>query len=357
MKDLPEHNDDLDPVAFKRTLATRLRDFTLSAASISPVHAPRLASAVETLISRHPFVSGPYVESLPDFEKGESIAELVASGVLCEAWKPMGEKAPALFERKLHLHQRAAIGRDENYLVATGTGSGKTEAFLFPLIDALLRSGPSKPGVKAILVYPLNALATDQMHRISKLLFKELGNPGLTLGRFTGQTSARAGRAEIEREISEAPSFQSAFGYDEKVPKNWLLSRKEMLENPPDILITNYAMLEHILLLPKNRALLKGADLQWIVLDELHTYTGAQAIEVAFLLRKLKAALEIPSNTLKCVGTSASLDPSRKDELARFAEDLFGEPFGGGSEAIITSKRELHPTRQYTMTRNSVSHA
>ncbi len=344
MKDLPEHNDDLDPVAFKRTLATRLRDFTLSAASISPVYAPRLASAVETLISRHPFVSGPYVESLPDFEKGESIAELVASGVLCEAWKPMGEKAPALFERKLHLHQRAAIGRDENYLVATGTGSGKTEAFLFPLIDALLRSGPSKPGVKAILVYPLNALATDQMHRISKLLFKELGNPGLTLGRFTGQTSARAGRAEIEREISEAPSFQSAFGYDEKVPKNWLLSRKEMLENPPDILITNYAMLEHILLLPKNRALLKGADLQWIVLDELHTYTGAQAIEVAFLLRKLKAALDIPSNTLKCVGTSASLDPSRKDELARFAEDLFGEPFGGGSEAIITSKRELHPT-------------
>lgn len=100
MKDLPEHNDDLDPVAFKRTLATRLRDFTLSAASISPVHAPRLASAVETLISRHPFVSGPYVESLPDFEKGESIAELVASGVLCEAWKPMGEKAPALFERE-----------------------------------------------------------------------------------------------------------------------------------------------------------------------------------------------------------------------------------------------------------------
>jgi len=255
MKDLPEQNDDLDPVAFKRTLATRLRDFTLSAASISPVHAPRLASAVENLIARHPFVSGPYVESLPDFEKGESIAELVASGGLCEAWKAMKEKAPALYERKLHLHQRAAIGRDENYLVATGTGSGKTEAFL---------------------------------------------------------------RAEIEREISEAPSFQSAFGYDEKVPKNWLLSRKEMLENPPDILITNYAMLEHILLLPKNRALLRGADLQWIVLDELHTYTGAQAIEVAFLLRKLKAALGIKPKTLKCVGTSASLDPSRKDELARF---------------------------------------
>jgi len=343
MKDQNIDEGDLDPVAFKKILADRLRDFTLSAASISPVHTPRLASAVEKLIMSHPFVSGPFVESLPDFEKGESIAELVASGGLCDAWEPMGMNAPELFTRKLHLHQRAAIGRNENYLVATGTGSGKTEAFLFPLIDALLRAGDGKSGVKAILVYPLNALATDQMYRISKLLFKDLGDPGLTLGRFTGQTSARANRAEIEREIIEAPSFQSAFGYDAKVPPNWLLSRKEMLENPPDILITNYAMLEHILLLPKNRSLLKNADLQWIVLDELHTYTGAQAIEVAFLLRKLKATLGVKPNTLRCVGTSASLDPSRKDELARFAEDLFGEPFGGGSEAIITSKRELHP--------------
>lgn len=105
MKDLPEHSDDLDPVAFKRTLATRLRDFTLSAASISPIHAPRLAAAVENLISQHPFVSGPFVESLPDFEKGESIVELVASGVLCAAWQRMGDNAPALYERKLHLHQ------------------------------------------------------------------------------------------------------------------------------------------------------------------------------------------------------------------------------------------------------------
>jgi hypothetical protein len=343
MKDLPHHADDLDPLAFKKVLADRLREFTVSAASISSIHAPRLSTAVKSLISGHPFVNGPYVESLPDFEKGESISELVASGILCDAWSSMKSSAAPIYDRKLHLHQRAAIGRDENYLVATGTGSGKTEAFLFPMIDALLRAGPGTSGVKAILVYPLNALATDQMHRIAKLLFKELDDPGLTLGRFTGQTSPRAGRAEIEREIIEAPSYQSAFGYDAKVPKNWLLSRKEMLEDPPDILITNYAMLEHILLLPKNRALLKNSALQWIVLDELHTYTGAQAIEVAFLLRKLKATLDIGPGSLHCVGTSASLDPSRKDELARFAEDLFGEPFGGGNEAVITSNRELHP--------------
>ena len=352
---MTEPNGDLDPIIFKKILADRLRDFTLSSASISPVHAPNLASAVKNLISNHSFVGGPFVESLPDFEKSGSIEDLVVSEDLCDAWNVMSTNAPALFRRKLHLHQRAAIKRDENYLVATGTGSGKTEAFLFPLVDALLRSGTGRPGIKAVLVYPLNALATDQMHRISKLLFKELDDPGLTLGRFTGQTNARANRKEIERDIIDAPSFKASFGHDEKVPDNWLLSRKEMFENPPDILITNYAMLEHILLLRKNKALLRNADLSWIVLDELHTYTGAQAIEVAFLLRKLKAALEIEPGTLRCVGTSASLDPARKDELTKFAEDLFGEPFGAGSSAIITSSRKLHPSLVSKEVINSLS--
>ena len=100
-----------------------------------------------------------------------------------------------------------------------------------------------------------------------------------------------------------------------------------MLETPPHILVTNYAMLEHILLLPRNRGLLHGAKLKWLVLDEVHTYTGAQAIEVAFLLSKLKTRLGLSKGQLKCVGTSASLDPDRKDELARFAENLFGEDF------------------------------
>ena len=346
---------DLDPLAFCSDLEQRLRQFTTTAAAISPVHAPLLASAVRDLISRQSTVDGPYVESLPDFEKGASIAELVASEDLCAHWAPMAEAAPSLYSRPLHMHQRAAIGRNENYLVATGTGSGKTEAFLFPMIDDLMRQGLGHEGVKTILVYPLNALATDQMHRIAKLLFQELGDPGLTLGRFTGQTSARADRAEITREIIEAPSFRAGFGDNAKVPRNWLLSRQEMLETPPDILITNYAMLEHILLLPRNRTLLKDASLRWIVLDELHTYTGAQAIEVAFLLRKLKASLQIEPGMIRCVGTSASLDPARKNDLASFAQDLFGEAFGGGEEAVITSERKLHPALSRNSARQGIS--
>ena len=228
--------------------------------------------------------------------------------------------------------------------MSTGTGSGKTEAFLFPMIQDLLSNrNRSQVGVKVILIYPLNALATDQNLRIAQLLFNELGDPGLTLGRYTGQVRSSSTRLEEESVIRNMPVFQSNFGEDANVPKRWLLSRDEMLKNPPDILITNYAMLEHILLLPRNRNLLKSASLKWMVLDEIHTYTGAQAIEVAFLLRKLKANLGIERGKIRCVGTSASLNPDRKDELTEFATNLFGEPFPVAHDAVITAERKLHP--------------
>ena len=334
---------ELDPLQFRKTLEARLRSFTTAAAAVSPVVAPALGKAISTMIEGETLIRGPFVESLPDFEKGDSIEKLVLEKVLTERWQGMVKKAPDLWKRPLHRHQQAAIDRDDNFIVATGTGSGKTESFLFPLIDDIMRNGIGRPGIKAILVYPLNALATDQMFRIARLLFNDLDDPGITLGRFTGQTTPGASRSEIEREILSSPSFEDAFPSAHRAPSGWLLSRSEMLEAPPDILITNYAMLEHVLLLPRNRALLKDADLRWLVLDELHTYAGAQAIEVAFLLRKLKANLGMTTGTLRCVGTSASLDPERKDDLAKFASDLFNEPFGAGDAAVITGERELHP--------------
>lgn len=347
---------DLDPLAFRNRLESRLRLFTTSAAAVSTVHAPRLAEEVHTKLADSHLVKGPFVEALPDFEKGPSLSDLVETGDLCNAWSVMRDAAPGLFGRPLHLHQSAAIGRQDNYLVATGTGSGKTESFLYPLVDDILRQGSlGQAGVRAILIYPLNALATDQMHRIARLLFHELGDPGITLGRYTGQTAPGANRSDIERELIDAPAFRDNFDEAAKVPSNWLLSRAEMLDTPPDILITNYAMLEHILLLPRNRELLANSKPRWIVLDEIHTYTGAQAIEVAFLLRKLKARLGIEPDHLRCVGTSASLDPSRKDDLARFAEELFGESFGEGAGAVITSDRRRHSAFESADERQSLA--
>lgn len=337
---------ELDPLMFKDRLRETLARYTSTAAGVSAARAPLLSQRVAATIAEADLVKGPFVESLPDFEKGASIRQMVQDGRLHNGWAALdrSDSGRALMDRPLHLHQAAAIGVEENYLVATGTGSGKTESFLFPLVDSLLRDADlARPGVRAILVYPLNALANDQMHRISRLLFADLKDPGITLGRYTGQVRSNEMRSDVENDLVQSPSFQSNFPDATRVPANWLLSRQEMLDNPPHILITNYAMLEHILLLPRNRQLLEGADLKWIVLDEVHTYTGAQAIEVAFLLRKLKTRLGLAPGRLRCVGTSASLDPARRDELARFAENLFGEPFPSGDAAVITSERRLHP--------------
>jgi len=341
--------NELDPIVFRDQLRDSLARFISTAAPVSPVRAPRLAQCISDALNseRVSLVKGPFVESLPDFEKGKSLSDLVNEGVLSSKWSILSdtEDGDKIFRRQLHKHQAEALAREgEHYLVATGTGSGKTEAFLFPLINELLeQSDLSDPGVRAILIYPLNALANDQMQRIARLLFKDLADPGITLGRYTGQVRSGTTRTEEERKIIETPSFQRDFGSVRKVPGNWLLSRSEMLEKPPHILVTNYAMLEHILLLPRNRGLLQNAKLKWLVLDEIHTYAGAQAIEVAFLLRKLKTRLDLSRGQLKCVGTSASLDPDRKNELAQFAENLFAESFPSGDRAVIVSNRQLHP--------------
>lgn len=336
---------DLDPIRFSEELHRAMTRYITTAASVAPSRAPRLAQALRERMAGEMLVEGPFVESLPDFVKSGTIRELVADGRLNAGWTALEDhpQARRLFDLPLHQHQTAAIERDDNYIVATGTGSGKTEAFLLPLIDSLMRASDlDRGGIRAILVYPLNALAHDQMHRIGRLLFRDLGGAGITLGRFTGQVRSNASRQEEEAKLVASPTFRAEFGDADRAPRDWLLSRAEMLDSPPHILVTNYAMLEHVLLLPRNRRLLDRADLRWIVLDEIHTYTGSQAIEVAFLIRKLKARLGITSGRIRCVGTSASLDASRKDELAQFAERLFGEPFSRGGRAVIVSERRAH---------------
>jgi len=345
----------LNPNDFRGHLNDVLARFVATSSPINDIRAPHLAEELRNVIGGIDFVKGPYVETLPDFEKGKSLRGLVEEGLLTPDWQTLASTAPAVFTRPLHTHQEAAIRRQDNYLVATGTGSGKTESFLYPLVNDILSQGNlNRPGVRAILVYPLNALANDQLGRIAKLLFHDLGNPGITLGRYTGQIKSRATRDEEITRLRSSPSFLEAFGEDADVPENWLLSRAEMRETPPHILITNYAMLEHILLLPTNRQLLAGADLRRIVLDEIHTYAGAQAIEVSFLLRRLKAHLSLPDGEIRCIGTSASLNPHRKSELADFASRLFGEPFAGEA-SVITSERKVHPSLAGSTTPSGLS--
>ncbi|MBD3182540.1 DEAD/DEAH box helicase, partial [Candidatus Poribacteria bacterium] len=271
------------------------------------------------------FIKGPIIEATPPFETGSSINDLIDEGILSEQFRDLNSDRMPL-DRYLYQHQETAIRKiiqhNRNLVVATGTGSGKTEAFLIPILNHLFKQKQDKiltPGVRALLLYPMNALANDQMMRMHELL---KNYPHITFGRYTGETEKRneAAESKYQKMYSKAPL------------KNELISREQMRANPPHILLTNYAMLEYLLLRPHDNVFFDGEyanNWKFIVIDEAHTYTGAKGIEMAMLLRRLKdRILESKSGRLRCVATSATIG-NREDflRIALFADRLFGEKF------------------------------
>ena len=211
----------------------------------------------------------------------------------------------------LHRHQVDAIRAardDRNYVLTTGTGSGKSLSYIIPIVDHVLRTGSGK-GVKAIVVYPMNALANSQKEELDKFLgHGPWGHrPPVTYRRYTGQEN------------------------DEE--------RQEIRQNPPDIILTNYVMLELVLTRYLDRRLVgQLGDLRFLVLDELHTYRGRQGADVALLVRRLREASG--SDDLRCVGTSATLstEGSHADRQAKVA-DVASLLFGDRSEPTMSSAR------------------
>ncbi len=271
------------------------------------------------------FVKGPILEATPPFERGSSISDLIREGVLSERFNYLS--SPLLpVDRPLYRHQEEAIrklvARRRNIVVATGTGSGKTETFLIPILNFLFReeeAGRLGPGVRALLLYPMNALANDQLLRLRALLENY---PAITFGRYTGETE-ESFAAALEK-------YKKTFGGAEPL-SNELISREQMWENPPHILLTNYAMLEYLLLRPSDSVFFDGDYARhwcFIVIDEAHTYSGAKGIEMAMLLRRLKDRVAAEERTLQCVATSATLGGREDAErVVEFASQLFGEPF------------------------------
>jgi len=338
-----------NPITLGRTLEDTIRRYLQASLPVSLKY-PRLREQItEALREKDRLVKGPFVEALTDFVKASSLKELTnGSSPLLHG--DFSRLAMHEFERGLHQHQsqalKAIVGESQNVIVATGTGSGKTECFLYPILDSLLREDDlTKPGVRALLIYPLNALANDQLYkRIVPLFVERCRNKGIRVGRYTGLTRKGITRQNAETEVLATDPFfrdQPPHGLGwTSVPENWLLTREEMLNQPPHILITNYAMLEHLLLFPRNAPLFRHEMLRFLVLDEVHTYSGAQATEVAFLLRKLRRRLNLSPEQIRCVGTSASF-PAQADvdkDILKFASDLFGAPFS----QVIRGKRQEH---------------
>ena len=280
---------------------------------------------------------GAYLDLSSSFESGESLEQLAEDGVVSKLF-PLLEKASEpekeiKIKRSLYLHQEEALFKanlGENLVVTTGTGSGKTECFLLPVVDSLLRekeNGTLTDAVRTIIIYPMNALANDQMKRMRKML-KDC--PEITFGLYNSSTMHQQKMAESEyRKLHKEPSLS-----------NEIISRERMQKKPPHILITNYSMLEYMMLRPKDDQVFSGAKLRYIVLDEAHIYRGATGIETSLLMRRLRARISAP-NQVQYIITSATLGDKRSDDaIVSFAETLCNASFK--TECIIRSKQIEH---------------
>jgi ATP-dependent helicase YprA (DUF1998 family) len=336
---------DLDPIHATQRIQDTYRRYLETA---YPIQDGRLRRAFQEELRRFQLVKGPLLEVQPPFRLGRSLKDLIASGVLHPGFRHLhSEHLP--IDRPLYRHQEHAIehvvSRGRNIVVATGTGSGKTESFLVPILDHLVRERAAgtldQPGVRALLLYPMNALANDQLKRLRRILQR---TPEIKFGRYTGET---------KQTIAEARQHFQQFFPDEPQIDNELLSREEIRRSPPHILLTNYAMLEYLLLRPEDCFLFDGttgAHWRFIVLDEAHTYDGAMGIEIAMLLRRLKErVVRSQQGKIRCIATSATLGGGRADfpAVAAFAQELFGEPFEWQEgdptrQDIIDAEREEH---------------
>ncbi len=247
----------------------------------------------------------PLIQLNPSFEPGKWIDDLVAESTLhqeCSSIFRIGksEKDHQGKPFRLHRHQSDAIYTAQsgnNYVLTTGTGSGKSLAYIVPIVNHVLKNGTGK-GIQAIVVYPMNALANSQFGELEKFLCYGYpkDKPPVTFKCYTGQEKAQV--------------------------------RDQITANPPDILLTNYVMLELILTRPYEKKLVQAAQgLRFLVLDELHTYRGRQGADVALLVRRVRDAVN--SQNLQCVGTSATLAgigtyEQQRKEVSEVATQLFG---------------------------------
>jgi len=314
------------------------------------------ANQLEKIISK-----GPFLDIKPVFETNLTVKELtcktldgfpILSPRFLDIEKEKETRDRMKYKYKiprsgLYTHQINAIlkslekdkaGNLKNLVVTTGTGSGKTECFTLPIFNSLLKEMDENKGkplsdeVRAILIYPMNALANDQMNRLRETL---MFYPQITFGIYTGDTkkSEKSGQSDYfnRHQMDEVAELKNGLVNERK-------SRQEILNKPPHILVTNYAMLERMLLIPENDKLFSNAKIRFVVLDEAHVYSGSKGMETALLIRRLVA--RIGNCKPQYILTSATLGKQGESEkeICDFAENLTGGKFT--NDCVIFGKRE-----------------
>jgi len=295
----------MDVFDLRDRLVTDYASYTRSFIKIAD---PRISARVESELNAGAFWPEPLLQLNPNFLPGETVDDLVDQGALHRECKKIfridkSDTDPAGKQLLLHTHQREAILKakeGKSYVLTSGTGSGKSLTYIVPIVDHVLRQGSGR-GIQGIVVYPMNALANSQCEELKKFL--EVGYPEgrapVRFARFTGQ---------------------------EKTDE-----REAIRSNPPDILLTNYMMLELLLTRSEDRELVRAAQgLRFLVFDEFHTYRGRQGADVALLIRRCRLAFG--GHDILCIGTSATMtsegtSENQKREVAKVAQGLFGVPF------------------------------
>lgn len=324
----------LNPVQFGTEVVDQFSRYLLTTHSVADQD---LQEQFKKLVKHQPhgkghFAKGPYVHLNQPFLEGKKLHQLIQEENLHQ-----GITCGFPYET-LHSHQEQAIRaitNNKHTIITTGTGSGKTEAFLLPILNHCFnyieQHGQNQTNVLAVLVYPMNALVNDQLKRLRTIL----AGTGITYARYTGETQENdPGIKRLERsrtysseELTQIKEDPDSVAY----PNEYLTSKKEIREKKPMLLLTNYKQLEYLLLRTKDLQLFQNSHLKYLVFDEVHSYTGALGSEVAFLIRRLKAITQQKDNII-CIGTSATVQNNDlyginpKEATKSFAHRLFGVP-------------------------------
>lgn len=307
-----------------RSLIDRYASF---ARSFSAIRAPEISAQVDEAYAANRFWPEPLITINPRYEPGRNIAALAAEGIVDPALASIFAFGEARTPIDLHRHQARALAKarqGESFIVTTGTGSGKSLCFFLPIIDAVVRArrAGGAPRTRAIIIYPMNALANSQLEELEKFV----GESGIeaalrpTFARYTGQESDAR--------------------------------RREIAELKPDILLTNFMMLELLMTRQDglDQAVMGNANgLEYLVLDELHTYRGRQGADVAMLVRRVKQRLS-PKGKVLCIGTSATMSSAADEQernvaVAQVGEKLFGEPISANAVIDESLARATDPAQ------------
>ncbi|XXF81226.1 DEAD/DEAH box helicase [Myxococcaceae bacterium GXIMD 01537] len=308
----------LDIFALRDSVIAEYKHF---ATSFTTIHAPDIKAQIEAIYAEERYWPEPLIQINPSYKRSTDIRSLVDRGVLDPGCADIFQTKGTPLSLYKHQEQAVALAEaEESYVVTTGTGSGKSLCFFIPIVHRVLvekrRSGQAR--TRAIIIYPMNALANSQLEELGKFVGNVAGAPPITFARYTGQEDAE--------------------------------ERKRIADNPPDILLTNFMMLELLMTRQEEvdrRVIDNCVGLRFLVLDELHTYRGRQGADVALLVRRVRERLR-PEGLL-CIGTSATMasEGSIEDKsrvVARVASKLFAASIPESNVIVETLERITDPS-------------